>query len=198
VPEESEPPPIPESGPPEEFAALFAEIGTILWQIAWHTARRLDGEGCGNASTLVCDIYQEICLHLWGCLPQWRAEGKRTHWVAKVAKNKAIDIYRRLRREKRVVSLDDPDWEFLKNVYGRNAQVDTGLPGAVRECLETLPERQCEAFVMHHVDGLSYDDIANGLGCLVATIRVWVFRARQSLIKCLATKGIAGAHGGVR
>ena len=48
----------------------------------------------------------------------------------------------------------------------------------VYRALDGLPERQRRALILFEIDGLSTNEIAELTGVRVATVRVWLFRAR--------------------
>jgi RNA polymerase sigma-70 factor (ECF subfamily) len=47
--------------------------------------------------------------------------------------------------------------------------------------LNELPDELKAALMLREFDGLSYDDIADVLGCPVGTVRSRIFRAREAI-----------------
>ena len=47
--------------------------------------------------------------------------------------------------------------------------------------LNALPDELKAALMLREFDGLSYDDIADVLGCPVGTVRSRIFRAREAI-----------------
>jgi RNA polymerase sigma-70 factor (ECF subfamily) len=47
--------------------------------------------------------------------------------------------------------------------------------------LNALPNELKAALMLREFDGLSYDDIADVLGCPVGTVRSRIFRAREAI-----------------
>ena len=60
------------------------------------------------------------------------------------------------------------------------------LRDAIRWALEKLPTEQREAFLLKHVEGMSYETMETVTGVRPATLRMRVFRARDELRKLLA------------
>jgi RNA polymerase sigma-70 factor (ECF subfamily) len=60
------------------------------------------------------------------------------------------------------------------------------LRDALRRALGQLPADQREAFLLHHVEDLSYEAMESVTGVRAATLRMRVFRARDELRKLLA------------
>ncbi|MCB2127390.1 MAG: sigma-70 family RNA polymerase sigma factor, partial [Rhodobacteraceae bacterium] len=103
------------------------------------------------------DLAQEAMLRLWRAAPGWQAGGaKVSTWLYRVVMNLATD---RLRR-RRTVPLDD------------GPEPEDGQPGAVAGLIEAeraaaleaalmaLPDRQREAVVLRHLEGLANPEIA--------------------------------------
>ncbi|HEX9892431.1 MAG TPA: RNA polymerase sigma factor [Gemmatimonadales bacterium] len=60
------------------------------------------------------------------------------------------------------------------------------LRDAIQRALRQLPPEQREAFLLKHVDDLSYETMETVTGVRSATLRMRVFRARDELRKLLA------------
>jgi RNA polymerase sigma-70 factor (ECF subfamily) len=89
-------------------------------------------------------------------------------WVRRVALNVAIGRWRRFRRHVTFTdgpSLDDP----------------TGSEVAVLLALRQLPPPQRAALLLHHLVGLSVDDVAVELSAKTGTVKSWLHRGRASL-----------------
>ena len=55
------------------------------------------------------------------------------------------------------------------------------LAEVVESALNALPDELKAALMLREFDGLSYDDIADVLGCPVGTVRSRIFRAREAV-----------------
>jgi RNA polymerase sigma-70 factor (ECF subfamily) len=47
--------------------------------------------------------------------------------------------------------------------------------------VQALPEELRTAITLREVDGLSYDEIAEAMGCPIGTVRSRIFRAREAI-----------------
>jgi len=106
------------------------------------------------------DVAQEAMLRLWRVAPDWRqGEAKVTTWLYRVATNLCTDRLRG-RTRRRVTALDDaPD------VADGRASVEAGLieadrMAALQAALAALPDRQRQAVVLRHIEGLTNPEIA--------------------------------------
>jgi RNA polymerase sigma-70 factor (ECF subfamily) len=61
------------------------------------------------------------------------------------------------------------------------------------ECLEHLPERHRQAFLLREVEDLDTDEICNILDVTANNLGVVLYRARNRLRECLEAKGLEGS-----
>jgi RNA polymerase sigma factor (sigma-70 family) len=59
----------------------------------------------------------------------------------------------------------------------------------VGRALETLPPRQREAFLLKHVEELSYEEMSELLGAGISALKMRVARAREGIRAALAGTG---------
>ncbi|MDP9348989.1 MAG: sigma-70 family RNA polymerase sigma factor, partial [Gemmatimonadota bacterium] len=59
------------------------------------------------------------------------------------------------------------------------------LRQVMERALHTLPESQREAFLLKHLEGSSYEEMAEVLGSSVGSLKMRVMRARDSLQRAL-------------
>jgi RNA polymerase sigma factor (sigma-70 family) len=64
---------------------------------------------------------------------------------------------------------------------------------AIRRALAKLPPALREAFVMHYVDGMPYETMAELLGASVSAIKMRALRAREALSSALGQENVTGA-----
>jgi RNA polymerase sigma-70 factor (ECF subfamily) len=106
-------------------------------------------------------------------------------WLCTIARRLCLDKLR-----KKTPDLD----ESLETRTGDDAPTPEGAAAAREElrrlqsALADLPEGQREAIVRYHIDGMSYQDIAQSLEVPVGTIMTWLHRGRARL-KQLVTEG---------
>jgi RNA polymerase sigma-70 factor (ECF subfamily) len=60
----------------------------------------------------------------------------------------------------------------------------------VRSLLDKLPSHHADALKLKMKGGLSYDQIADVLGCTHAQVRTWIFRARRTLEESFQKEGL--------
>ena len=52
---------------------------------------------------------------------------------------------------------------------------------AVNEVVEGLPEELRQAITLREIEGMSYEEIAEYMGCPIGTVRSRIFRAREAI-----------------
>ncbi len=52
---------------------------------------------------------------------------------------------------------------------------------AVNAAMEALPEDLRQAVTLREIEGMSYEDIAEAMGCPIGTVRSRIFRAREAI-----------------
>ena len=124
------------------------------------------------------DHVQEAFIRAWARWPRVSKLDQPEAWVRRVAYNLAVSRWRRARR---LVMSAAP-------VDGR-VEFDDGQ-SAVVEALQRLDRREREAIVLHHVVGLSVEDIATELGAPAGTVKSWLSRGRAHLATELAAEEV--------
>jgi RNA polymerase sigma-70 factor, ECF subfamily len=96
-------------------------------------------------------------------------------WLFRILRNRFLSDRRRTRE---TVDLDDAPAAALSRPA---SQEDNLALKELRTHLARLPADQRAALIMVSVQGLSYQDVADAMGCPVGTAKCRVFRARRQL-----------------
>lgn len=132
------------------------------------------------------DVAQDAMLRLWRAAAQWRTDGaaKPSTWLHKVVANLCVD---RLRKSGRSVELGDDD--YADDAPGAEAQLqDVGRMEALDAALATLPERQRQAVVLRHIEGLTNPEIADALDIGVEAVESLTARGKRALKTALESQ----------
>lgn len=181
--------------------ALLARYGAGDPQAARLLVARLAPRAAAYAGRLLGDdraeaedVAQEAMLRLWRAAPGWRAgEAKVTTWLYRVVTNLATDRLRARRRRRPGPALDDvPEPEDgAPGAVARLVQADR--MAALELALQALPDRQREAVVLRHLEGLSNPEIAEVMGVGVEAVESLTARGKRALAAAL--QGQRGAIG---
>jgi len=178
-----------------DFAQL-AEQRAYLMRIA-----RLELRDEHLAEDLVSETIAQACEHL----ASFRGDSSVRTWLTTILKNRIIDFLRRQWREQ---PLDAPaaggdDFEPLFDDSGHWAQIPSETPdpeqlcsqdaflGAVRMCVDKLPPRIAQVFVLREVFGSDTKELCKDLGLTSSNVWVQLYRARIMLRTCLEKGGFA-------
>ena len=128
------------------------------------------------------DVAQEAMLRLWRQAPDWRqGEAKVTTWLYRVTSNLCTDRLRKRRGE----ALDDVP-EPADEAPGAEAGLQQAARAAALEAaLQALPERQRQAVVLRHIEGLANPEIAAVMEIGVEAVESLTARGKRALAKAL-------------
>jgi RNA polymerase sigma-70 factor, ECF subfamily len=159
----------------EAFSQLYERFSTLVFTLAMRMLKtRSDAE----------DLLQEVFVQVWRQAQGYSAErGSPEAWIINIARSRAIDKIRSIRRlEKSFVLTDDPARaESGKNVESSAAESETRL--TMNAALANLPETQRRVLELAYFDGLTQTEIAKRLaeplGTVKTRMRSGIQRLRQ-------------------
>lgn len=131
------------------------------------------------------DVLQEVLLRLWRLAPGWQSgQARVSTWAYGVATNLCTD---RLRRHGRRGAALDEVAEPPSGAAPAEAGILAGQRlTALDRALAELPERQRQAVVLRHIDGLANPEIAVIMGLGIEAVESLTARGRRSLQAILA------------
>ncbi|WP_417719592.1 RNA polymerase sigma factor [Salipiger sp.] len=133
------------------------------------------------------DVAQEALVRLWRAAPGWRTgEAQVTTWLYRVVSNLCIDRIRRRRGGTVDIAAVDEPPDPAPGV--ERAMLDDARADALETALEALPERQKQAVVLRHLEGLSNPEIAAIMDIGVRAVESLTARGRKALEGLLAGK----------
>lgn len=116
------------------------------------------------------EIAQEVMLTVWRKASQFdRSQASASTWIFRIARNKRIDVARRLSKpalEPGEPALLPPDLQApdeAAHASARDVRVHAALKG--------LPEEQLRLLQLAFFDGLSHSEIAERLGMPLGTVK---------------------------
>lgn len=125
------------------------------------------------------DVAQEAMMRLWRTAPAWRAgEAKVTTWLYRVTANLCIDRLRR-RRQVPLDGIDEP--ADARPIAAAQMQQRSRL-AALQHGLNALPDRQRQAIVLRHMEGLSNTRIAEIMDIGPRAVESLIARGKRALV----------------
>jgi RNA polymerase sigma-70 factor (ECF subfamily) len=150
------------------FRALFEAYRRRVYS----TARHILGSDAAAK-----DAAQQVFLIVWRHLGRFSSEGDFSPWLYRVVVNTCLSERRRLVR----YVPEEPD----ERVSGA-AQEQVVLAREVEAALGRLSHKLRVPLVLRHIEGLSYEEIAQVLDCSLGTVASRLSRGQQALAKVLA------------
>ncbi|TXI05521.1 MAG: RNA polymerase sigma factor [Pseudorhodobacter sp.] len=132
------------------------------------------------------DVAQEAMLRLWRGAADWRAgEAQLSSWLYRVTVNLCTDRQRskaRRRTEALEEGAEPPD----DRPDAEAALMQRERADALQAALATLPDRQRQAVVLRHIEGLTNPEIAAILEVGVEAVESLTARGKRALTAALA------------
>ena len=134
------------------------------------------------------DVAQEVFMRAYRALGNFRGDAQFSTWLHRIAVNTAknhlvaqnrrpptddIDVMdaEQYDMSLRLRDTDTPEHELLRQ------EIESTVMSAVNR----LPTELREAITLREVEGLSYGEIAERMGCPIGTVRSRIFRARDAI-----------------
>lgn len=133
------------------------------------------------------DVAQEAFIKAYRAINNFRGDSAFYTWLYRIAVNTAKNtLDARKRRPGSDVDIDDvEDFGFSDNLrVDENPEsllAGEDMHRIVEETLAGLPDELRNALMLREFDGLSYEDIAQIMGCPIGTVRSRIFRAREAI-----------------
>jgi len=136
------------------------------------------------------DLAQEVFLRVYRSRANYEPSAKFTTWLYRIATNLGVNHARDTRHERpeNVTNLDEPDTETGQtlDLADKTPTVEEEILrrerlAAIRKKVESLPERQRMAVLMHKYQQMDYRQIADVLKLSESATKSLLFRAYETL-----------------
>ena len=133
------------------------------------------------------DVTQEAFIRAFRALGKFRGDSAFYTWLYRIAANAAKNhLVAKGRRPGADATIEDAEGFDEGGLLSESASPEALAMGeelaeVVESALNELPDELKAALMLREFDGLSYDDIADVLGCPVGTVRSRIFRAREAI-----------------
>jgi RNA polymerase sigma-70 factor (ECF subfamily) len=130
------------------------------------------------------DVAQEALLRLWRIAPEWRqGEAKVTTWLYRVVANLCTDRLRRSGRGLALEAVPEPEDEARGPLDAMQARARID---ALQDALNHLPDRQRQAVILRHIEGMANPEIAEIMEISVDAVESLTARGKRALSAALA------------
>ncbi|MCG5493935.1 RNA polymerase sigma factor RpoE [Ectothiorhodospira variabilis] len=138
------------------------------------------------------DVAQEAFIKAYRGLANFRGDSAFYTWLYRIAINTAKNYLVSQSRRTPDYEVDAQDAEQMG---GESALKEYATPEgemmsdeirmAVQEAIGGLPEDLRIAITLRELEGMSYEEIAQTMGCPIGTVRSRIFRAREAIDRTL-------------
>src|SRR5882757_11087414 len=137
------------------------------------------------------DVCQETFLRAFRALPAFRGQAKFSSWLYRIALNLCRDWIRRERRAPIVQTPEDVDLIELAAAAEPSESIEDlvarkDLTRLVERAMANLPEEQRMAIVLKEYHGLTFQEIAELVGCPLSTVKTRLYQGLTVLRRELA------------
>jgi RNA polymerase sigma-70 factor (ECF subfamily) len=162
----------------EAFGQLVDRYATVVNSLAYRmVGNRADAE----------DLSQEAFIAAFKALPTFRADAKFSTWLYRIAANKCKDWLRAKRPEQLDAEVDQmADEHVVETRTPERILSQRQVADHLDRAIQRLPPLYREAFILKHVEGLSYEEMEGVLGVSGDTLKMRVYKGRVQLGRELA------------
>lgn len=149
-----------------------------------------------RSETDAADLTQETFVRVYKALPRLRAEAAVYAWVRRIATNLCLDFIRRRNAAPSTLSLDarqteDSDTPAVWDILDPSGEPERLFNTAesvrlLNRAIDTLPVDYRAVILLHHLEEMRVEDIAEMMGVPAGTIKSRLSRARKELRRKLS------------
>lgn len=157
-----------QNGDQHAFNRLITEQYHFIFRVAFRVlGHRSDAE----------DVTQTVCMRLATSLSSFNWRASFTSWLYRITINAARDLQR---SQKRRQNLADGAAAFVPD-YAEAEQEAGRQLNDIWNTIRTLPEKQRDAVILVHGEGLSQEEAARIMSCQKVTVAWHLHNARKAL-----------------
>jgi RNA polymerase sigma-70 factor (ECF subfamily) len=167
-----------------EDRRVFDELVQRHHKQAYNIAYRMTGNPADAE-----DLTQEAFIRAFRFFGQYKRELPFDSWLYKIMSNVFVDTLRR-RPKAQIRSLDQPinteDGEATMEIADpsdgpEETVVSREMDHRIQKALDSIPPDFRLAVIYADIEGLSYEEVADAMGCSIGTVRSRLHRGRKLL-----------------
>jgi RNA polymerase sigma-70 factor (ECF subfamily) len=150
------------------------------------------------------DLVQDSLLRAYRFWDSFQQDSNCKAWLLRIVTNTFINEYQRKKRSREILDAASAEQEATDGVLvhaeagdkrsPERVLVDRSVSDDVQRALEQLPEDFRTAVILCDMQGLSYKEIAEIMGCPVGTVMSRLFRGRKLLSAALRDFAVAEGY----
>ncbi|MGB2768306.1 MAG: sigma-70 family RNA polymerase sigma factor [Candidatus Zixiibacteriota bacterium] len=136
------------------------------------------------------DVAQDVFFDVYRSADKFRQDAKLSTWLYRIAVNRSLNFIRDNKWSRRIRNLSallGDETEQVANIPAPDSsRPDVALEKkernvVVQKAIDSLPEKQRTAFVLHKYEGLSYEEIAEVMQRSLSSVESLIHRAKSNL-----------------
>ncbi len=134
------------------------------------------------------DVTQEVFIEVFRSADRFKGESKISTWLYRIAINKSLNFLRAKKRKNFFQSIglsseiQVADDEVNFDIKTDRIREEQRL-SEMNNIIDSLPVNQRTAFLLHHINDLSYKEISETMQLTVSSVESLIFRAKRNLQK---------------
>ena len=133
------------------------------------------------------DVAQEVFLWLWENIGQFRFRSRFSTWLYRIVTNRCLNVKDQKRRRKtEAMEIDDSQpWIPIDTASPEKAALLAEQREILQMALAKLKDEYRKVLILREMRHLSYEELAEVLGCSVGRVKSRLHEARKALRKLL-------------
>jgi len=131
----------------------------------------------------VRDAAQEVFLNVLKALPRFRGESDLSTWIYRIGVNTCIARSKQGKRQRAREVVEEESFDLIPE--GQPSSLERlerkELEGQLHRAIGELAEEYRAVIVLHYLQGMGYEQIAQVLAVPMGTVKVRLFRAKRLL-----------------
>ena len=134
------------------------------------------------------EITQDTFIEVYRSIQNFRGDSKLSTWIYRIAVSRSLNKVKKNKFKNLLTSIENLFEQHLEKSNERNPQqqlLQKEESKMLQKSIDKLPENQRIAFVLHHYDGHSYQQISEIMNTSLSSIESLIHRAKVNLKKQL-------------
>ena len=171
-----------QAGDHQAFEGLVRRHRNDVFAVAFHFLRNREE---------AWDIAQEAFIKAHRALKRFRGDAQFKTWLLRITANQCKDYL----KKRRVQTVEYDDRREAADPASSGQRPDEALAAeelgdAIRIAVDALPVKHRTVFILREFEGLSYEQMAEVIGCNIGTVMSRLHHARKKLQNHLIRMGV--------
>jgi RNA polymerase sigma-70 factor (ECF subfamily) len=167
-----------QQGDQDALKGIFDQYHRKVYRIAYGVVRQREE---------ALDVVQEVFIKLFRSIKNFRGRSHFYTYLYRMTMNTAIDHIRKMKRQPPLNREEDAEIQLSDDPERRPDRIlaHKEFEERVRSAMGKLPADQKAALIFREVEGLSYKEMAEAMGCSIGTVMSRLHYGREKLQELL-------------